>query len=174
MIYYLYKITNNITGMIYVGVHRTQNINDNYMGSGKILRQAIKKYGKTNFTKDILEYFNSSLEMFKREKEIVNEDFVKRSDVYNIKAGGDGGWSTESRLLAWSPEVNARRSKTVSNLVKGNNNPAFGTMWITNEIENSKILKTDPIPLGWRKGRIMPAGWGDNVRNKLKGRKHLK
>ena len=35
----------------------------------------------------------------------------------------------------------------------GNKNSQFGTMWITNEVESKKILKTDLIPEGWRKGR---------------------
>ena len=30
--------------------------------------------------------------MDKKEAEIVNEDFIARDDVYNIKLGGNGGW----------------------------------------------------------------------------------
>jgi hypothetical protein len=37
----------------------------------------------------------------------------------------------------------------------GSGNSQFGTMWITNNIENKKIKKHDLIPEGWRKGRIM-------------------
>jgi hypothetical protein len=39
---------------------------------------------------------------------------------------------------------------------KGEKNSQFGTMWICNDLtkENRKIKKTDPIPEGWRKGRI--------------------
>ena len=36
----------------------------------------------------------------------------------------------------------------------GKGNSQFGTMWITNEIENKKINKEDIIPNGWKKGRI--------------------
>jgi hypothetical protein len=92
MYFYLYKITNLINNKIYVGVHKTKDINDGYMGSGKIINNAIKKYGLENFKKEIIEYFNSSEEMFKREKEVITEDFLSRNDVYNLRRGGNGGF----------------------------------------------------------------------------------
>jgi hypothetical protein len=92
MHYYLYEIRNNINGKIYIGVHRTFNMDDGYMGSGKILCRAIAKYGVENFTKTILETFTDATTMFVREKEIVNEEFLSRSDVYNLRRGGSGGF----------------------------------------------------------------------------------
>ena len=53
MYFYLYQIINKLNDKIYVGVHKTDNLNDGYMGSGKILNRAIKKYGVENFEKDI-------------------------------------------------------------------------------------------------------------------------
>ena len=37
----------------------------------------------------------------------------------------------------------------------GNQNSQYGTCWITNEIVNKKIKKSDIIPDGWRLGRIV-------------------
>lgn len=89
--YYLYKITNLINNKIYIGVHYTTDLNDGYMGSGKLLRLAEAKYGIENFRKDILEFFDSKDTMLAREREIVNPEFIKRSDTYNICLGGTGG-----------------------------------------------------------------------------------
>jgi group I intron endonuclease len=92
MYYLVYKITNNVNGKIYIGVHKTEDRNDGYVGSGKILKRAIKKYGIEHFTKEILYECKSKKEMFQREANIVDEEFVARKDTYNIKLGGFGGW----------------------------------------------------------------------------------
>jgi len=62
------------------------------MGSGTLLKRSIEKYGIDKFKKEILYDFKTSEEMFKMEKEIVNEAFVAREDTYNISEGGYGSW----------------------------------------------------------------------------------
>lgn len=91
-IYYVYKITNLVNQKIYIGVHKTNNINDGYMGSGKILKYAFDKYGINNFKKDILFICDSEQDMYDIEKRIVNDVFVKDKNTYNLKNGGSGGW----------------------------------------------------------------------------------
>lgn len=90
--YLIYQVRNKLNGMIYVGKHMTDNKDDDYMGSGLRIRRAIEKYGIENFEKTILFECASVDEMNAKEAEIVNEDFIARDDVYNIKLGGDGGW----------------------------------------------------------------------------------
>ena len=51
--HYIYMTTNNITGMKYIGKHYGE-LDNSYLGSGTILKRAIPKYGKENFTKSIL------------------------------------------------------------------------------------------------------------------------
>ena len=93
MFYTIYKITNQINGKIYIGSHKTKNLNDNYMGSGKYLKRAQQKYGNENFTKEILFVFNNPEEMYAKEAEIVNEDFLATENTYNLKIGGFGGFN---------------------------------------------------------------------------------
>jgi hypothetical protein len=81
-----------VNNKIYVGVHKTKHLDDKYMGSGKVIKDAIKKYGIDNFKKDIIEFFEDSISMYNSEKLIVNEEFLKRDDVYNIRRGGFGGF----------------------------------------------------------------------------------
>ena len=90
--YLIYKTTNLVNGKIYIGKHETDNLDDGYLGSGNLLRRAIKKYGEKNFKREILFECSSREEMNAKETELVNEDFLNRDDVYNIKLGGQGGW----------------------------------------------------------------------------------
>lgn len=88
MHYLIYKITNIITNEIYIGQHTTENINDNYFGSGTRIVYSIRKHGLDKFKKEILYDFSSFDEMNNKEKELVNEEFIKRKDTYNIILGG--------------------------------------------------------------------------------------
>ena len=89
MIYYVYEIRNVVNGKIYVGVHKSESMNDDYMGSGTLLRNAIKKYGKENFTKRILYVYDNVYDALQCERKIVNEDFINREDTYNLVLGGN-------------------------------------------------------------------------------------
>lgn len=92
MFYLIYKITNNVDNKIYVGKHKTQNKNDDYFGSGLLLKRAIEKYGIDKFKKEILFECLNEEELNQKEKDIVNEEFIARLDTYNIKLGGQGGF----------------------------------------------------------------------------------
>ena len=89
--YLIYKITNNLNGKIYIGKHKTKKLDDGYMGSGKVIKQAIEKYGKENFTKEILfDVYGEDMMNF-LEAAIVDAAFIAREDTYNIDLGGRGG-----------------------------------------------------------------------------------
>jgi hypothetical protein len=88
MFYYLYQITNKLNGMIYIGIHKTKNLDDGYMGSGSYLKNAKLKYGIENFEKTILAHFSSDEELLKAEADLVSEEFISREDVYNLVRGG--------------------------------------------------------------------------------------
>ncbi len=87
----IYQTTNFVNGKIYLGKHACSCKSCRYLGSGKLLTAAIRKHGRDNFTKEILFEFNTEEEMNLKERELIDETFVGRSDTYNIGVGGEGG-----------------------------------------------------------------------------------
>jgi len=90
--YILYQTTNLVNQKIYVGKHVTKNLNDGYLGSGKLLKKAISRYGIENFCRTILQEYTSFEELNKAEAQVVTEEFIARVDTYNLTLGGNGGW----------------------------------------------------------------------------------
>jgi hypothetical protein len=93
MFYTVYKITNTNNGKIYIGVHKTTDLYDGYMGSGKYITYSIEKHGIEKFKKEYIAIFDNPSDMYNMETELVNETFINREDTYNIKLGGLGGWA---------------------------------------------------------------------------------
>lgn len=91
-IHYIYKITNIINNKYYIGMHSTFNLEDGYFGSGKYLWNSLKKYGKENFKKEILEFFPDRKSLVDREKELVNKELINDPLCMNLMKGGEGGW----------------------------------------------------------------------------------
>ena len=92
MYYFIYKTTNKINGKYYIGMHKTDNLEDGYLGSGTHFKRALEKYGRENFEREILEYCSSDEEMHLAEARYITEDVVNDKNSYNLKLGGDGGW----------------------------------------------------------------------------------
>ena len=89
----LYQTTNVCNGKIYVGVHKLADTprSRQYLGSGQAIKAAIKKYGRGNFIRVTLEEFSCAEDAYKAEAEMITEEFLKRSDTYNMGLGGKGG-----------------------------------------------------------------------------------
>lgn len=86
----IYKTTNLINGKFYVGKDKKNN--PKYLGSGELILKAIKKYGKLNFKKEILEVCNDVKELAEKERFWIEKlDARNKKIAYNIGEGGDGG-----------------------------------------------------------------------------------
>jgi hypothetical protein len=159
MYFTIYKIVNKINGKEYIGKHITKNINDGYMGSGKYIKRAIKKYGLENFTKEILFVFENEEEMNRKEKEIVTEEYCNQN-TYNLCVGGHGGFgyinknnlgNTDDLRVKksnkmkeyWTEDKKKNKSETMKKFFKNEKNHVFFDMEIRKQnikkqIENGK------------------------------------
>ena len=85
---FIYITTNLINGKQYIGQHKGDG-NDDYLGSGDRLVMAIKKYGKQNFKREILEFADSVEELNELERYYITlADAVNNDNYYNIANGG--------------------------------------------------------------------------------------
>ena len=90
---YIYKTTNLLNGKIYIGKRVYRKKDDKwYLGSGIYLNRVIKKYGRENFKKEILEWCNDKTHLCKREIYWIKQfNATNREIGYNLSLGGDGG-----------------------------------------------------------------------------------
>lgn len=106
---YVYKITNNINGKIYIGKHSTDNLDDNYMGSGVVLHQAYQKYGLEHFKKEVIQFYNGGDELNQGEIFwIARFNSTDPNIGYNRTFGGDGGGLLEETKRKISETLKGR------------------------------------------------------------------
>ena len=103
--HFIYKTTCLKTGKLYVGMHSTDDIDDGYLGSGKILGYSRAKHGDENHVREIIEFLPTREALKLREKEIVNEALLANPLNMNLKYGGEGGFDhvIANRLNLESP-----------------------------------------------------------------------
>jgi len=152
MYYYIYQITNQINGKIYVGKHKSPVHPDSngYYGSGKQIIAAIKKYGKLNFKKEILCFCSSLEEMAVREEEIVTESFVGRTDTYNMHKGGPGGWdhyNGSKEHSANSSKGGKKGAKRLNDFIaeQKSNNTEWWQNWYNKVVDQNRAKNSN----GW-------------------------
>lgn len=121
MFYTIYKTTNIVNGKFYIGKHQTKNLNDGYIGSGKLLKRAIKKYGIDNFHTEILHICKDEKHMNLLEKILVVPD----SEIsYNLCEGGKGGWGYLNKTgLNNAGKDTAAIGKKIGDSLRGRKNP---------------------------------------------------
>ena len=91
MYHYVYITSNNINNKIYVGLHSSDKLVDNYKGSGTYLKKAMKKYGRSNFFVSVRVYLENRSLARELEALVVSELIsLGRGRTYNRAQGGTG------------------------------------------------------------------------------------
>lgn len=130
--YFVYKTTNLKNNKFYIGVHETYNMNDGYLGSGKVLRNSVNYHGKENFKREILEFCVDKVNMYQKEKELVTEELISDSKCMNLVIGGVGFINDERHR-----EVSQLGGKATS--LKLKNDPEFRKLF--GDIASKKFKK---------------------------------
>ncbi|HEY5563426.1 MAG TPA: NUMOD3 domain-containing DNA-binding protein [Clostridiaceae bacterium] len=116
---FIYITMNIINNKKYIGQKMFDRNLKGYLGSGKILKQAVKKYGKENFSREIIAIADSKEELNTLEINFIKEhNAVNSDDYYNISFGGGSNAG-----LHFSEE----HKRKISESHKGESNPMYGT-----------------------------------------------
>jgi group I intron endonuclease len=107
----IYKTSNKVNGHYYIG--KDQKNNPKYLGSGLALNRAIKKYGRENFIKEILEICNDKIVLAERERFWISaHNATQDPSSYNIASGGFGGNTGAYHKVGRSGPANAMYGRT--------------------------------------------------------------
>jgi group I intron endonuclease len=147
---FIYLTTNKINGKKYVGMCKSTH-EKNYLGSGKLIKQAIKKYGKENFERVVLQECDTFEELSKAEKHWIEKyNAVDSDDFYNLTDGGFGGnsdfikgyWSTFTK----EERKNCRR--WTKRDMTGEKNPMYGKQ---HSEDTKKLIGSKSVNRNWKK-----------------------
>jgi len=167
MIYFIYLTKNLITNEKYIGKHYGE-LNDSYLGSGKILQRAINKYGKENFQREILYISKDAQENNEKEKEFIKAfNAVEDRTFYNISEGGDGGDIFHLLSVEQQEEIRQKAKERST----GINNPRYG-VHLTEETKEKirKNRNTDYMQTAEYKQAMSKATLGE--KNGMYGKHH--
>lgn len=151
---FVYMTTNLINGKKYIGQKKYGRNCDSYLGSGRVLKQAIEKYGKENFKREILEECDTKVELDKAEKNWISFYNASNDEMfYNIALGGDGN----TGLIG---ERNPYYNK--GHLLEGEKNPFHGRK----HSEESKKKMSDSLK-GKPKDKLRGRTFSEEHKRKL-------
>lgn len=178
MVHTIYKTTNLVNGKFYIGVHKTDDPQDEYLGSGKLIRLAVAKYGEQNFRKEILFEFSDESEAFKKEEELVEQNRGNPLS-YNLRKGGAGGFdymnrngfssiggkhSWAGKKIKWEQNPESRRKQDEAS----RRNIAIAVKYVTREI----ILRNQQKAINAWRGRHHSEEYRSRKRVEVKGEKN--
>src|SRR5210317_368180 len=169
MIAHLYKITNNLTNQYYIGKRRGKE-QGRYWGSGLSIKRHIKKYGKENFTYDVLRIDNED-KIFKLEERLITNNYIKNNKLcLNLAPGGKGGFAympkdymRGDKNPSKRPEVRAKLSKLMNE-----NHPLV----IMSKTNNPNKGKKQPEELKRKVSETLKQRYKEGLVNHMKGKKH--
>ena len=128
MIGYIYKTTNKLNNKIYIGKRMHSTFDNSYYGSGRYFQKALNKYGKDNFSREVLEWCDTEDRLNEREIYWIKKfDAQNKTIGYNIASGGQGGNGGGFRNHKHSNSVKLKISQSIS---KYNQRLALVRQWL--------------------------------------------
>jgi predicted nucleic acid-binding Zn-ribbon protein len=149
----VYITTNLINGKKYIGKD-TKN-NSSYLGSGSLFKEDLKKYGKENFKKEIIEYCTNNTELELRENYWIDfYNALSCNNFYNIR----------NNVKNWYSDASEDKKEKIKNKISNSNKGKIFSKETKQKISNSTR--------GIKKGKYHTEESKRKISEANKGRKH--
>ncbi len=174
---YIYLTTNKINNKKYIGQHKSNKHDKRYLGSGRIILDAIQKYGRDNFILEILEWCSSPEQLNEREKYWISKhNAVLDENYYNLDRGGKG-----SHQYTCVEETKEKLSNAASGRIVINNGDDIKHIY-PDELENYPDwvrgyplwYKEDRKTLNKELAKKRGDSWKSNISKTITGKKWVK
>ncbi len=134
---YVYITTNLINGKKYIGLHKATKHQPYYLGSGALLKKAVTKYGRENFSNQVIKWGKSRQDLNEIEIELIQSfDASEDENFYNLAKGGEGAVHSDA--------TKARLSKIRKGTRIGKDNPFYGK---THTEESKEKMRASKKPM---------------------------
>ena len=138
---FVYQTENLKNGKKYIGVCTFNS--DSYLGSGRLVKSAIRKYGRENFKRTILEHCSTPEEVYLKEIYYINKyNAVKSKDYYNLSYGGYGG-NSETTKEYWSKIEDNKTARKWSRV------PTYSMLGKKHSDETKKLIGSKSVNRNW-------------------------
>ena len=175
--HYTYKTICVVTNDYYLGKRSTDKklVDDDYLGSGNLIKKSIEKYGEKNHIKEILKIFPTEKLAFQEEKQLITKYDLDNPKCMNLMPGGQGGFISDKQQYnrstaggqAFAKKLNdknsdiykahSKRTTKVNNEMVANPNINFpnnttGCKWCNNGVVRKLIPPPHILPAGFSFG----------------------
>lgn len=166
----IYMTTCLVDGQRYIGQHKCKRDNDRYLGSGALLKKAIKEFGASSFVRETLCVCESEEELNQKEIEyIAKYNATKDPDFYNICEGGKSNrfpgelnpmYGRRGPLApAYGKHHSPEWIQQMRERMTGERNPMYGRKYTLEE----RMKFGHPGESHWNYGQH----WSDEVKTKI-------
>lgn len=188
---YVYKIHCKITDMDYIGLHRTKEFDRAYWGSGNYIQNAVKKYGRENFEREVLCWAIDNEDLNSLEYQMIIECNTMYPNGYNLVEGGCSPKKSEEALKNNGKPCSEETKRKIGQSNKGRKrtqeqkdlirkrtiekmkemkNPeklksCLGAHWYTNGSKNACLFE---CPDGWWRGKTVSKETREKIGSKSK------
>lgn len=155
--HYVYRI-DRVDGKYYIGIHSTDDLDDDYFGSGTYLSNSLRYHGREKHSKTILEFYPTRKLASDREREMITDEMRGDPMCMNIAPGGGGGFISPEHAFkfqsAGGKATLGRKhkecsKKKIGDSQRGERHHSFSTEKINKRLEDIPGRSIDELKNLW-------------------------